>query len=158
MTTMPLRQKLLTGGGAGLFVSLFLPWASAPEHGGTESTPGWNGYASIDGTPLLGDLGVLTGLLATVLMGWEMLRQGGPEPRHVARRWNLCSAVLAGMTALSSVALFAGAVVIGHADRVVASTGIEGNASVGPGAFLTLAAGISVAIGATLALRTHSTR
>ncbi|PSK92418.1 hypothetical protein CLV30_13234 [Haloactinopolyspora alba] len=147
------RRRLFASGGAGLFVSLFLPWTTVSgRHGDSESTPGWNGYATVDGTPIFDDVGVLTGMLATLLVAWEMLRYGSPETRGAERRRDACGATLAALTCLSSVVLSFSAVAAGRAEAGTAVAGTTGNVSVGIGAVVTLMSGICLGIGASLAV------
>lgn len=154
---VPRRHRLISGGGALLFISLFLPWTTQSVGTETRSTPGWNGYVTVDGTPLLDSVGILAGLLASLLVLWELLRHTCDAVRIPRRRCDLYSALLASLSCLASAALISGAVVVSRANSVTTPGGVETNPSIGIGAALMLISGVMLGTGASLAIRAYAT-
>ena len=148
--SLPLYRQLALGGSLVLFIVLFLPWVSisGPDEfhefmdsvGESTSTNGWDG------------VGVLAGVLAILLLGWEAVRLAGKAPEFGVKH-DLVTAGLAGLTALFGL--------IQVIRAATSDAGIEGlgllggDISVGPGfgTWLGLLCVIVLAAAAVLAFR-----
>ncbi|NDL58008.1 hypothetical protein [Phytoactinopolyspora mesophila] len=137
--SLPLYRQIALIGGFLLFISLFFPWvrASADMGGGlgsvSGSASGWDG------------IGTLVGLLAIVLVAWEVIRVLGVS-NQVKINPDILTAAIAALVALFGVIQFI---------RALSQSAPMPGISVGPhvGAFLILIFSIGLGYAAFLAFQ-----
>lgn len=128
--SLPLHRQIALGGSLLFFVVLFFPWVTVSAGGITAgSESGWNG------------IGTLAGLLAILLIAWEVLRTLG-QLSQVNINHDLITAALGGLVALFGLIQF-----------LRALTYHSSYTSPGFGAFLILVLSLGIGYGAFMAFK-----
>ncbi len=147
--TVPLSRKLALIGGAAMFIVLFFPWFGV-DFGDFANLVGSEGETE---NGWWGGVGLLAGVSAILLVGWELLRLFGQSPK-LNFSADMITAVLAAMTAVFGLIQFFRALSYGGDVEDLEELGIEGP-DAGPrwGAFLGLLIVLLLAYAAYLAFQ-----